>query len=225
MQLPVEVVRSEILDWWEDERTKIVLTIPDRLPALFYQVDKLVDEMTVKDLLRRAKYQTEQIDPFVTNWIERLYKELTHELDESFRASAREAEGAAKYQNWSYGEMATAGAAIAVSAAPAAGIPFFAGGLTAAGTVVFGLTLPFTGGGLATVAVAAAAGSAVLLAAGPAVRSKAVSKLKSNLKSSMHEEIAKRLLVDTKDGKPASLKQVLFNELQGVALKRLEIAA
>ena len=222
MQLPVEVVRSEILDWWEDERAKIALTIPDRLPALFYQVDKLVDEMTVKDLLRRGKYQTEQIDPFVTNWIERLYKELTHELDESFRSSSREVEGDEPYKSWSYSDMATAGTAIAVSAAPVAGVPFFAAGLTTAGTAILGFT--FGGGSLMPLAVTAAAGSAILLAAGPAVRAQAISKLKLKFKNSLHEALELRVLGDATDVTVVSLKQTLFVELQGVALKRMEMA-
>jgi len=225
MQMPAEILRAEILDWWEAERDRIAEAIPERLPALLYKVDKIINDMSASDLLKRGKFVTEKVEPVVADWIERLYKELTHELDKSFRASAKEAEGGETYKNWSYGEMATAGAAIAVSAAPAAGIPFFAGGLTAAGTVVFGLTLPFTGGGLAAGAVAAAAGSAVLLAAGPAVRTKAISVLKSKFKSSIHDEITKRVLGFEKDREAISLKEVLFSELQGVALKRMEMAA
>ena len=225
MQMPAEVLRAEILDWWEAERDRISEALPERLPALFYKVDKIIDDMSASDLLKRGKFVAEKVEPVVADWIERLYKELTHALDESFRASAKEAEGGETYKNWSYGEMATAGAAIAVSAAPAAGIPFYAGGLTAAGTVVFGLTLPFTGGGLAAGAVAAAAGSAVLLAAGPAVRAKAVSKLKSNLKSSIHEEITQRVLGASAKAKDASLTQILFSELQGVVLKRMDMAS
>ena len=224
MQIPAEILRAEILDWWEAERDRIAESIPERLPALLYKVEKIIDDMSASDLLKRDKFVAEKIEPVVADWIERLYKELTYELDESFRASAKEAEGGETYKNWTYGEMATAGAAIAVSAAPAAGIPFYAGGLTAAGTIVFGLTLPF-GGGLLPGAVAAAAGSAVLLAAGPAVRAKAVSRLKSNFKSSIHDVIEERVLGSAADRRAASLKQVLFSELQGVALKRMELAA
>ena len=225
MQMPAEILRAEILDWWEAERDRISEALPERLPALLYKVDKIIDDMSASDLLKRGKFVAEKVEPVVVDWIERLYKELTHELDESFRASVKEAEGGESYKNWTYGEMATAGAAIAVSAAPAAGIPFYAGGLTAAGTVVFGLTLPWTGGGLLAGAVAAAAGSAVLLAAGPAVRAKAVSRLKSNFKSSIHDVIEERVLGSAADRRAASLKQVLFSELQGVALKRMELAA
>lgn len=225
MQMPAEVLRAGILDWWEAERDRIAEAIPERLPALLYKADKMIDDMPASALLRWRKFAAEKIEPVVAEWMERLYKELTHELDESFRASAKEAEGDETYNNWTYGEMATAGAAVAISVAPAAGIPFFAGGLTAAGTAVFGFTLPFTGGGLAAVAVAAAAGSAVLFAAGPAVRSKAVAKLKSNLKSQIHAEITERVLGFATDRKTVSLKRVLFNELQGVALKRMEMAS
>ena len=225
MQMPSEVLRAEILDWWEAEREKIDEEMQQRLRVLNYKVDKIIDDMPAYELLKRGKFVAEKVEPIIVDWIERVYRQLTHELDESFRASAKEAEGSEAYNTWTYSEMATAGAAIAVSAAPAAGIPFFAGGLTAAGTVVLGLTLPFTGGGLLAGAVTAAAGSAVLLAAGPAVRAKAVLKLKSNFKSLIHDEIEERVLGSAVDQKAASLKQVLFNELQGVALKRMEMAA
>ena len=223
MQTPSEILRAEILDWWEAERDRIAEAIPERLPALLYKIDKIIDDMSASDLLRRGKFVTEKVEPVVADWIERLYKELTHELDDSFRASAKESEGGETYNNWTYGEMATAGAAIAVSAAPAAGIPFFASGLTAAGTVILGFT--FGSGGLMPIAVTAAAGSAVLLAAGPSVRANAVSKLKSKFKGSIHEGITQRVLDSGRKSKVISLKEVLFNELQGVALKRMDVAS
>lgn len=221
--MPAEVLRAEILEWWEAERDRIAESIPERLPALLYKVDKIIDDMSASDLLTRGSFIAEKVEPVVADWIERLYKELTHELDESFRASAKEAEGGETYNNWTYGEMATAGAAIAFSAAPAAGIPFFIGGLTTAGTTILGLTIG--GGTLIPIAVAAAAGSAALLAAGPTVRATAVSWLKSNFKTSIHDGIEERVLGSAVDQKSASLKQVLFSELQGVALKRMEMAA
>lgn len=128
MQLPTEVVQAEILDWWEGERERIAQIMPDRMPALFYNVDKVIDDMSVADFLKRGRFVANKVEPLVADWIERTYKELTHEIDESFRASAYKTEGGDAYQKWSYGDMATAGAAIAVSAAPVAGIPFFAGG-------------------------------------------------------------------------------------------------
>lgn len=224
MHMPVEVLRAEILDWWEAERVRLAQTVPERLPSLLYKVDKIIDDMPASALLKRGRFVTKKVEPVVVEWIERLYKELTHELDESFRSSAKEAEGVETYKNWSYGEMATAGAAIAVSAAPAAGIPFFVTGLTTAGLSAFGL---FTvgGGALIPAAVTAAAGSAVLFAVGPAVRANALSKLKSKFKSSIHEGIAQRVLDSTTGGKAVSLKQVLLNELRGVALKRMEMAS
>ncbi|MDB4213911.1 hypothetical protein N9741_03465 [Octadecabacter sp.] len=223
MQTPAEILRAEILDWWEAERDRIAEAVPERLPALLDKVDKIIDDMSASELLKRGKFGAEKVEPVVTDWIERLYKELAHELDESFRASAKEAEGGETYKNWSYGEMATAGAAIAVSAAPAAGIPLFAGGLTTA-SLSLGI-FTFGGGALIPMAVTAAAGSAVLLAAGPSVRANAVSKLKSKFKVSIHAGITQRVLDSGNKSKVNSLKEVLFNELQGVALKRMDVAS
>lgn len=154
--------------------------------------------------------------------MEKVYRDLTHELDESFRSSAEAVEGDGAHEQWTYSEMATAGAALAVSVAPIAGIPFFAGGLTAAGVTVLGLTVG--GGAILAIPVAALAGSAILLAAGPSVRGKAVAALKARYRDAVHNAIEKRVLGDgTNPGSP-SLKDKLQGELLGVALKRMEMA-
>ena len=62
------------------------------------------------------------------------------------------------------------------------------------------------------------------MAAGPGVRSTAISQLKSKLKRSLHDAISLRVVGEAGDAKFLSLKQVLFNELQAVALKRMEMA-
>lgn len=221
MQLPVEIQRAEILDWWEAEQERISRILPERLPALYYCVDQLVDNMPIKALLRRERYRVEQIEPIVTEWVEKLYRELTHQLDESFRASSEAVEGRGTNNTWSYGEMATAGAAIAVSIAPVAGIPFFASGLTAAGVTILGLT--FGGGALLAVPVAALASSTVVLAAGPAARARAITHLKISFKRAIHQTINNRILGDFDDPSIVSLQGKLLNELRGVALMRMEL--
>lgn len=219
MQLPVEIQRAEILDWWETAQEQIARTLPERLPALYYRVDQVIEDMPIKAFIQKGKFRGERIEPIVIEWMEKLYRELTHELDESFRASSEAVEGKGVHDSWSYGEMATAGAAIAVSAAPIAGIPFFAGGLTAAGF----LGISFLGGGILVVPAVALAGSAVFLAAGPSARAKAVSHLKSRFREAVHEGIEKRVLGDPDDPSTASLKGTLLGELRGVALKRMEM--
>ena len=92
-----------------------------------------------------------------------------------------------------------------------------------AGTALFGVALPFSGGGLAVGAVVAATASVALLAAGPAVRFQAASKLKNKFKNSLHKDISKRALGASKDGSEISLKQLLFDELLAVSLKRMDM--
>lgn len=221
MHLPVEVQRAEILDWWEAEHERISEALSDRLPSLYYRIDQEIDKMPIKDLVRRGKFRAETIEPIVVAWIEKLHRELTHELDESLRTSLNLLEGDGAGDEWSYSEMAVAGAALAVSAAPAAGIPFFAGGLTAAGTTVLGIT--FGGGGLLPLSVAALAGSAVFIALGPAARAKAVSHLKLRLRDGVHQGIETRVLGDPKNQAVPSLKGHLLNELYSVAVKRMDM--
>ncbi|UWR10906.1 hypothetical protein [Sulfitobacter mediterraneus] len=219
--LPVEIQKAEILDWWETERDHISRALPDRLPELFYRVDQTIDGMPVRALMRRGKFHSEQIEPIVVEWLEKLYRELTHDLDNSFRSSLETVEGGGPLDSWSYGEAATAGAAIAVSAAPIAGIPFFAGGIASAGVTILGVTVG--GGALLAFPVAALAGSAVLFAAGPAARGKAVSHLKSRFKATVHSAIETRVLGNTEEPVVPSLKGTLLGELRGVTLQRIEM--
>lgn len=221
MQLPVEIQRAEILDWWETEQNHISQTLPDSLPALYYKVDNVIDAMPVKAFIRKGKLHSEQIEPIVVEWLEKLYRELTHELDKSFRSSLKIVEGDPALDRWSYGEVATAGAALAVSAAPIAGIPFFAGGVMTAGVTVLGYT--FGGGALLALPVVALAGSAVLVAAGPAARGRAVSHLKSRFKNAVHKAVETRVLGDPEKPSIPSLKGTLLGELRAVTLKRLEM--
>lgn len=223
MRLPPEILRAEILDWWEAEQERISQTLPKRLPALYYLVDQKIGEMPLKAFLRRGRFHADEIEPIIASWMEDLYQELTHEIDESFRSSANVVEGNRKYESWSYGDLASAGAALAFSAAPVAGIPvyFMAGGLTATGTTVLGMT--FGAGALVPLGVAALAGSAVLLAAGPAARGKAIERLRASVRTATRDAIDKRVLGDPSDPSAPSLKGKLLGDLYGVAVKRIEV--
>lgn len=215
MGLPDEMVRAEILDWWEQERDKIARTLPDRLPALFYKVDERLEAMSLSNHVKRKDYIAREIEPVIVEWITQLYNELAQEADDSFRASVSAIEGV----EWSSQDMATAGVVLAVSAAPAASLPFLIGGVTSS----WGVILLASFGGVAVIPAAVAAAGGGLLAAGLGW-SKASSMITSALKTKLHEEITARVVgSDLKPG-IVSLKQTLFQQLQAVAEKRLEMA-
>lgn len=218
MGLPDEMVRAEILDWWEQERDKIARTLPDRLPALFYKVDERLEAMSLSDHVKRKDYVAREIEPVIVEWITQLYNELAQEADDSFRASVSAIEGV----EWSNQDMAAAGIALAVSAAPAASLPFLIGGLTTAGVTILGTT--FGGGALIPAAVAAAGGGLLAAGLGFPVRSKATSMITSALRTKVHEEITARVVGSDLKPDIVSLKQTLFQQLQAVAEKRLEMA-
>ena len=220
MSLPVEVQRAEIIDWWETEHQRISEALVDRLPALYYRVDQEIAKVSVTQFRKKGRFLAETIEPAVIHWIEKIYCEFTHELDEALRKSQRSLEGKAAIDRWSYQELAFAGSALAVSVAPVAAVPLFAGGLTTAGVTVAGIT--FGGGALLALPVAALAGSIALIAAGPTVRAKAVSKLKSRIRSDLHQSIETRVLGDPNNPESPSLKGVLLKELYDVATKRLD---
>lgn len=219
MQLPAETQKAEILDWWEASHERICDALSERIPALYYRVDQEIEAMPLKDLLRKASFRSAKIEPLISEWRAKVYRELTHELDESMRSSLDLLNDGKSNDDLSYSEMAIAGAALAVTAAPVAGLPFFVGGLTTAGW----LGISVLGGGLAVVPIAALAGSAFVLALGPSARAKAVAKLKSRLRENIHQAIETSVLGDPTQPATPSLKGVLLSELSSVTLKRLEL--
>lgn len=222
MQLPAEVQHAEIMDWWEGEHQRISEALPDRLPALFYHLDQKITQMQIKQLIKKGKFCAETLDPIAVEWIDKLYRELTHEANESLQVSQKLLDEDTKEGEWNYSEMALAGSALAVSVAPAAGVPFFAGGFTTAGTTILGVT--FGGGALLALPVFAAAGSLVLLAMGAGTRGRAVDKLKSRIRNEVLQSAEKLVLGDPDNPKQPSLKGTLLDELYAVVLKRLELA-
>lgn len=62
MQLPIEIQKVEILDWWETEREHISHDLQERLPALYYKVDRVIEEMPAKAFIRKGQHHTETID-------------------------------------------------------------------------------------------------------------------------------------------------------------------
>ncbi len=221
MQLPVEIQRAEILDWWEASHERISEAVLDRLPALYYRIDKEIEAMPIKELLGKGKFRAEKLVPIIDEWAAKLHRELTHELDESLRASLESSARDGAGDGWSYSEMAVAGAALAFSAAPVAGVPFFIGGLTASGTVILGITIG--GGALLALPVAALAGSAAFLALGPTARKTALSKLKNRFRDSVHKAVDNYVLGDPNDPDKSSLKGILLEELRNVTMKRMEM--
>ena len=102
-----EILRAEILDWWEAEREKIARDIHQRLPTLLYQVDKIIDDNSKQHYWLIFSFNRTElmrdVEAAVSNWFERAYIELTHVLDQSFRAFIRGADVRKTCKNWSYG--------------------------------------------------------------------------------------------------------------------------
>ena len=56
MQLPPEILRAEVLDWWETEQERISRTLPERLPGLYYHVDQNISDIRIKAFEGRGRF-------------------------------------------------------------------------------------------------------------------------------------------------------------------------
>ena len=223
--LPKEVLKAEVLDWWEEQQEQLSKKLEDRLPELLDLLDAEIDTMPAKSLLRKGKFHTERLEPIVRKFLEVNYTECTSYLNNAFKKSVAQVESRELERNlnsWNYEEMATAGAAVVMTAAPLplAAIPFLTGGLFTSGTVFLGFTI--VSPTLIPLAVGAATTAVVLMAAGPVVRKKALKKLRNMFKDVTHAEAKIRVLGDPTKPEIGSLKGTLINDLRNVALGRLE---
>jgi hypothetical protein len=221
--LPKEVLQAEVLDWWEAQREMIAAGLKGKLPELFEMLDAEIDNMPTSALLRKGKFRTEYLEPIVVEFLENTYQEYSSELDEAFQKSVAKVEAERAIENlklWSYKELATAGAATAITVAPLATLPFLASGFITSGLVVLGFTV--TAPAIIPTAVGAATVGLALAAVGPAARRKAIEKLKYSFTEVTHKEARIRLIGDTKNPKVGSLKGTLLNDLRSVVLSRIE---
>lgn len=221
--LPKEVLKAEVLDWWEEQQELLSNRLEARLPELLALLDAEIDAMPVKSFFRKGKFHAERLEPVVVEFLEKNYAEFTSELDEAFQKSVAHVEAeelTTTLNSWSYKEMATAGAAVAVSAAPLAALPFLTGGIFTSGVAVLGFTV--VAPTLIPLAVGAAATGLVVAAAGPTARMKALERLKSSFKEVTGAEARVRVVGDPQKPEIGSLKGTLMKDLRNVALGRIE---
>ncbi|MEC7258113.1 MAG: hypothetical protein VXW58_09855, partial [Pseudomonadota bacterium] len=220
MQPPNELQRAEIMDWWEAAQDHISKTIPDRLPALYYKVDQKIDEMSWHSVIFRKRSKANEINKIVDKWIERLYSELTHDIEKSYKISARKIAKSRSTVNSGYSDLFESGATAILSIAPFAAYPMLAGGMTTAGVTFLGFTI---GGGTIMLAPALALlGATALFCLGFFIRSMVLNGKKKRMKKTIHESINEKALGNPKNLDETSLKGLLLEELKKVAKKRLE---
>jgi len=222
MQPPNELQRAEIMDWWEAAQDHISKTIPDRLPALYYKVDQKIDGMSWPSVIFKKRSKAKEIDETVNDWIKRLYTELSHDIEKSYKISDRKIAKSKSTVNSGYSDLFESGATAILSIAPFAAYPMLAGGMTTAGVTFLGFTI---GGGTIMLAPALALlGAMALFCLGFFLRSKVLNRKKKRMKKAIHQKINERALGNPKNLDKTSLKGLLLEELRMVAKKRLESA-
>ena len=86
--LPKEVLRAEILDWWEGEQERVSHELSGKLQTILDQVDEKIDGISLKGLfVNRRRFVRETIEPLVVDFLEGNYREFSERMKESFKLS------------------------------------------------------------------------------------------------------------------------------------------
>ena len=223
--LPKELLRAEILDWWEEEQERVSHELSRRLQTVLDQVDAEVDNISLKNLfVYRGRFVRETIEPFVVAFLEGNYREFSEKMKESFESSMAQVE-AGKFgievEEASYWEWATAGGTMLASVAPLASLPFLTGGVLTGGVTVLGFTLVAPVVSIVAVGAMATAGLGILVIGQP-MRQQAFESQRRTLKSEIRSKVKIRVIGDPTKPDIGSLKGTLLNELRNVTWHRLE---
>lgn len=65
--MPPEILRAEILDWWEAEQERISRILTERIIELHYEVDQKIADMPIKSVVRRRSFYTKEIEPIIVD--------------------------------------------------------------------------------------------------------------------------------------------------------------
>ncbi len=214
----VQVDRAEILDWREQERKALCAQLEDRLPELDALIDEPINEMTLWNAVWRTSFHDEQIAPKVEEWLLALYEEFHRDISESAFESEKSISGETSDQAWSWGEIATMGAATAVSIAPLAAIPFVAGIATVTTSfVVFSTSV------VSIPILSAVVGGLVLSGiGGHQVREKTFEYFVENYREQTKAEARAKVVGKTGADNEDSLRNRLLNEVDLITISRLD---
>lgn len=206
------ILRSELIDWWQQERLRVSEDLEERLDLLLVKIDKKIDDMPSSAFVWRENFKKDHLEPLAVTWIETEYKKQSSAINESFSSQAFS--GDTMEHGWSASDITTVGAAAAFSIAPLAALPFLGSVLVTGGL--------FSTAYIAAIPASVITASAVALGYGPSIRSWASSRLTDSFKQSIHSELRLRILGDYTQPEIASLKGTLLHELDGILQLKLE---
>jgi uncharacterized membrane-anchored protein len=214
-----EFDRAEVLDWRNTERLTVVHGIKSRLPDIDVKINELIEKMSTWDTVRRTRFHDREIAPIVEEWLQQLLTDFKQGIEESAAQSEQALGNNPKDYSWSWGEVATAGAATAATLAPLAVLPFATSIATFSATSFLLITTSAVSIPVLTVVVGGALAAGV---GGEKLRRYAFSRITSGYRKQVRDEIWKKAMGDTKNLEAPSACRALLAEIDMIALKRLE---
>lgn len=215
--LPLVVLRTEVIDWWESERFRVHQACLEAHAKYLESATQAAQKLTLKALLLPRSTATRAIECQLQSDVKMLNVELTASLQDSFQALVMQIEGNASYEGASVTETATLalGGALALgSLGLAATAASFA---TSTATLVF--FVPVTTFSWPLFAVAGAGATAVAF-----LSPKAIDKARSMMvhRFVRHLDTTLRLMLLDESPSRHSTWATLRDQIDKAAISRLE---
>lgn len=214
-----DIIRSEILDWRDGERLKVVDHLAQQLPTLKEQIERAVNKMGVSDWVWRSSFHDEKIAPFVEEWMQSHYLTLQKSYADSVRTLETQLAKDTTDHSWSVGEIANAGVTAVASVAPLAVIPAVAGFATVTTTTLF----VFTTSAISLPALAlAATGLAAVTFGSSEFRNRQINNLYQQQVERVQLEARRKIIGDPDNPDEPSMQRQLLAEIDQIALYKME---
>lgn len=214
-----DLIRSEILDWRDGERLKIVDHLAQHLPALNKRIECAVNEMGVSDWVWRSSFHDEKVAPFVEEWMQSHYGTLRKNCEDSVRTLEEQVAKNTTDHSWSVGEIANAGVTAVASVAPLAIIPAVAGFATVTTTSLF----VFTTSAISLPALAlAATGLAAVTFGSSEFRNRQINNHYQQQVERVQLEARRKIIGDPDNPDEPSMQRQLLAEIDQIAFQKME---
>lgn len=217
--LPVETRRAEILEWRERERKKLCDLIDERLSELDALIVEKIDQMGFMDTLNRTDFHDKEVAPAVEAWLRAQCEDLRRNIEESAVQLKKLVTGEHADHSWGVDEIVGKGLATAAILVPIATIPFAVTLATVTTTSFFVFT---TSAVSIPILTAVVAGLTVTGGGTVVVQQKVFGYFNDKYRQQALAEARAKVIGTTGADNELSLRNLLSNEIDKIAISRLE---
>ena len=213
------LTRSEVMDWRNAERLRIVETLTEQLPALQARIGEVLDTATVWKIALPRDLRDKIIGPMVQDWISRQKTRLRSDIALSAAENDRQTAQLRTKAQFSWEDLLATGAGTIMTVAPVAAVPFVVTMATVTTTSLFVFSTAAVSVPVLSVFLV---GGLALSLGGYNLRRSQVQKWRTRFRQNIFTEVFNQIIGDPVNPASPSLCRNLLAEVDKVARLRME---